>query len=105
VPLAGVTITLAACAVVTPAQNERNGALYTVARSRETGSLTVDRVSNEGLVLTRTMNSSGNKWAPFQRCYQEKAAPIWRAYCQAEPESASQTAVRPPSTATIAPVT
>ena len=70
-----------------PAQNERNGALYTVARSRETGSLTVDRVSNEGLVLTRTMNSSGNKWAPFQRCYQEKAAPIWRAYCQAEPET------------------
>jgi hypothetical protein len=32
---------------VTPAQNERNGALYAAARSCETGSLTVDRVSNE----------------------------------------------------------
>jgi hypothetical protein len=86
--LAGVMTALAACAaVVTPAQNERNGALYTAARACETGSLTVDRVSNEGLVYTRTVSSSGNEWAPFQRCYQEKAAPIWRAYCQTEPES------------------
>jgi len=83
----GVTIAVAACAIVTPAQNERNRALYTVARSCETGSLLVDRVSNEGLVHTRTMNSSGNEWAPFNKCYLEKAAPIWRTYCQAEPES------------------
>ena len=34
---------------MTPAQNERNGALYAAARSGETGSLTVDRVSNESL--------------------------------------------------------
>ena len=85
--LAGVTIALTACAIVTPAQNERNHELYTVARSCETGSLTVDRVSNEGMVYTRTMNSSGNEAAPFTKCYREKAAPIWRAYCQAERES------------------
>ena len=85
--LAASVTALVGCAAVTPAQNERNSALYTAARSCETGSLSVDRVSNEGMVYTRAMNSSGNEWAPFQKCYQEKSQPIWRTYCQAEPES------------------
>jgi hypothetical protein len=85
--LASSATALAACAVVTPAQSERNSALYTAARTCENGSLWVERVSNEGMVYTRTMNSSGNEWAPFQKCYQEKTQPIWQRYCQAEPES------------------
>jgi len=86
-PLAVVVTALGACAVMTPAQNERNGALYAAARSCETGSLTVDRVSNDGMMYTRTMNSTGGEFAPFYQCYQEKAAPIWQAYCRTEPES------------------
>ena len=85
--LASSVTALAACAVVTPAQGDRNSALYAAARTCENGSLRVERVSNEGMVYTRAMNSSGNEWAPFQKCYQEKAQPIWRRYCQAEPES------------------
>jgi hypothetical protein len=86
--LLGSSVTaLAACAAVTPAQNERNGALYTAARSCETGSLSAERVSNEGLVYTRTGNSGGNEWVPFQKCYEEKASPVWQAYCRAEPEN------------------
>ena len=59
----------------------------TAARSCETGSLSVVRMSNEGVPYTQTVNSSGNEFAPFEKCYGEKATPIWRAYCQAEPDS------------------
>jgi len=45
----------------------------------------VVRLSNEGVPYTQTVNSSGNEFAPFEQCYREKAAPIWRAYCGAEP--------------------
>jgi len=75
----------AACATLTPAQQERNNALWTAARSCETGSLSVVRMSNEGVPYAQTMNSSGHEFAPFQACYQEKATPIWGAYCKAEP--------------------
>ncbi len=77
----------AACATLTPAQQARNDALWTAARSCETGSLSVVRMSNEGVPYTRTVNSSGNEWAPFEKCYGEKAAPIWGAYCKTEPDS------------------
>ena len=77
----------AACATLSAAQQERNDALWRAARSCETGSLTVVRMSNEGVPQAQTMNSSGNEFAPFQKCYQEKATPIWRAYCAAEPGS------------------
>ena len=32
-------------------------------------------------------NSSGHEFGPFQACYREKAAPIWGAYCKAEPDT------------------
>jgi len=44
-------------------------------------------MSNEGVPYSQTVNSSGNEFAPFEKCYGEKATPIWRAYCQAEPGS------------------
>lgn len=37
----------AACAALTPAQQERNDALWTAARACENGSLSVVRMSNE----------------------------------------------------------
>jgi hypothetical protein len=77
----------AACATLTPAQQERNSALWTAARSCETGSLSVVRMSNEGVPYAQTVNSSGNEFAPFEKCYGEKTTPIWRAYCEAEPDS------------------
>lgn len=85
--LASLMVGLASCSTVTPAQDERNRALWSVARTCENGSLHVERVSNEGVVYTRTMNSSGHEFAPFEQCDQEKAGPIWRSYCQAEPAS------------------
>ena len=36
----------------------------------------------------QTVNSSDGEFAPFEKCYQEEAAPIWGAYCKAEPGSA-----------------
>jgi hypothetical protein len=71
------------------AQQERNNALWTAARSCENGSLSVVRMSNEGVPYTQTVNSSGGEFAPFEKCFQEKAAPIWGAYCKAEPDSPS----------------
>jgi hypothetical protein len=44
-------------------------------------------MSNEGVPYAQTVNSSGNEFAPFEKCYGEKAMRIWRAYCQAEPDS------------------
>src|SRR5258705_11188455 len=82
-PVAGLAI---ACATLTAAQQERNNALWTAARSCENGSLSVVRMSNEGVPYTQTVNSSGGEFAPFEKCYQEKAAPIWGAYCKAEPD-------------------
>jgi ABC-type sugar transport system substrate-binding protein len=67
--LAGAGMTM------TTAQQERNQALWTAARSCENGSLSVVRMSNQGVPFTQTMNSSGNEFAPFQKCYGEKAAP------------------------------
>ena len=86
-PAALVAGLAVACATLTPAQQERNNALWTAARSCETGSLSVVRMSNEGVPYAQTVNSSGNEFAPFEKCYGEKATPIWRAYCQAEPDS------------------
>ncbi|HMH77798.1 MAG TPA: hypothetical protein VK547_14290 [Candidatus Udaeobacter sp.] len=82
--VAGLAI---ACATLTTAQQERNNALWTAARSCENGSLSVVRMSNEGVPYTQTVNSSGGEFAPFEKCFQEKAAPIWGAYCKAEPDS------------------
>jgi hypothetical protein len=83
-------VTLAAglvggCATMTPAQRERNDALWTAARSCENGSLSVVRMSTEGVPYTQTMNSSGHEFPIFEACYREKATPIWGAYCRAEP--------------------
>ena len=87
VSLAALAMVAAACGVVTKAQEERNDALWAAARSCENGSLKVERVSNEGQVFTRTMNSSGNEMGPFQQCYREKARPIWQSYWRQEPDS------------------
>ena len=70
--IAGLAI---ACATLTTAQRERKNALWTAARSCENGSLSVVRMSNEGVPYTQTVNSSG-EFVPFEKCYQEKAAPI-----------------------------
>ena len=87
-PLATLVAGLAiACATLTAAQQERNNALWTAARSCESGSLSVVRMSNEGVPYTQTVNSSGGEFPPFEKCFQEKAAPIWGAYCKAEPDS------------------
>jgi hypothetical protein len=54
----------------------------------------LDRVGPRGIIspqevpYTQTVNSSGGEFAPFEKCYQEEAAPIWGAYCKAEPGSA-----------------
>lgn len=77
----------AACATLTPAQQDRNNALWTAARSCENGSLSVVRMSNEGVPYMQTMNSSGHEFPVFEKCYGEKAAPIWSAYCRAERDS------------------
>ena len=77
----------AACATLTPAQQERNNALWTAARSCENGSLSVVRMSSEGVPHTQTVNSSGGEFGPFQACYREKATPIWGTYCKVEPDS------------------
>ncbi len=78
----------ASCASeLTSAQTDRNNALWQVARSCQTGTLVVERMSNEGMPFVRTINSSGNEFEPFRKCYAEKAAPIWRSYCAAEPDS------------------
>jgi hypothetical protein len=75
----------AACATLTPAQQARNDALWTAARSCENGSLSVVRLSTEGVPYTQTTNSSGHEFPIFEACYREKATPIWGAYCKAEP--------------------
>ena len=69
------------------AQQERNTALWTAARSCENGSLSVVRMSNEGVPYTQTMNSSGHEFGPFQACNEQKATPIWGAYGKTEPDS------------------
>jgi hypothetical protein len=73
---------------LTPAQPDRNNALWTAARSFQNGSLTVSRMSTEGVPYTQTMNSSGFEFPIFEACYREKVTPIWGAYCKAEPASA-----------------
>jgi hypothetical protein len=73
-----------ACMTMTPAQQERNQALWTAARSCENGSLSVVRMSTEGVPYTQTMNSSGHEFPIFEACYRGKATPIWGAYCRAE---------------------
>jgi hypothetical protein len=78
----------AACATLTPAQQDRNSALWTAARSCENGSLTVSRMSTDGVPYAQTMNSSGFEFPIFEACYREKATPIWSAYCKTEPASA-----------------
>ena len=78
---------LAACATLTSAQQERNEALWRAARSCENGSLSVVRMSNEGVPYTQTINSSGFEFEPFKQCYTLKARPIWQEYCRAEPSS------------------
>src|SRR5258705_9142838 len=87
-PLATLVAGLAiACATLTAAQQERNNALWTAARSCENGSLSVVRMSHEGLPYTQTVNSSGREFAPFEKCYQENASPLWGAHSAAAADS------------------
>lgn len=75
----------AACATLTLAQQERNDALWIAARSCENGSLTVSRMTADGVPYTQTVNSSGFEFPIFEACYRERAEPVWAAYCKAEP--------------------
>ena len=77
----------AACSTMTPAQNTRNQDLFTAARSCETGSLTVTGMSTDGTPETRTMGSGGSDKDSFAKCYDAKSAPIWRAFCEKEPNA------------------
>ena len=84
--VAGLAI---ACATLTTGQQERNNALWTAARSCESGSLSVVRMSNEGVPYTQTVNSSGGEFPPFEKCFQEKAAPIWAPTARPSPTAPS----------------
>ncbi|HXJ77530.1 MAG TPA: hypothetical protein VMS64_02515 [Candidatus Methylomirabilis sp.] len=77
----------AACSTLTPAQNTRNEDLFTAARSCETGSLTVTGISTDGAPETRTTGSGGSDKDAFVKCFDAKATPIWRAYCEKEPNA------------------
>jgi hypothetical protein len=81
-------LTLAACSTMPPAQNARNEDLFAAARSCENGSLVVTGISPEGVPSSRTMSSAGDERKVFDKCYAEKSAPIWKAYCSKEPGAA-----------------
>jgi hypothetical protein len=76
---------LAACSTMTPAQNARNEELFAAARNCENGSLVVTGISPDGVPASRTMSSAGTERKVFEKCYAEKSAPIWKAYCSKEP--------------------
>ena len=78
-------LALAACSTMTPAQNARNNDLFTVARSCENGSLVVTGISPDGVPASRTMSSAGTERQIFDKCFAEKSAPIWKAYCSKDP--------------------
>jgi hypothetical protein len=78
-------LTLAACSTMTPAENARNDDLFRAARACETGSLAVTGISTDGIPNTRTISSSGSERPAFDKCYAEKSAPIWAAYCSKTP--------------------
>jgi len=81
-------LTLAACSTMTPAENARNEDLFRAARSCETGSLVVTGMSTDGMPDTRTTSSSAGERQAFDKCYAEKSAPIWKAYCSKTPGAA-----------------
>ncbi len=78
-------VALTACSTLTSAQNTRNEDLFAAARTCENGSLTVIGISTDGVPQTRTVNSGGSEWPEFVKCYRQKSAPIWQAYCNKEP--------------------
>ena len=77
-------LTFAACSTMTP-ENTRNEDLLRAARACETGSLTVTGISPDGTPNTRTVSSSGSERPVFEKCYAEKSAPIWKAFCSNTP--------------------
>jgi hypothetical protein len=79
-------LALAACSTVTPAQNARNEDLFYAARTCENGSLVVTGISTDGMPQTRTTSSGASERPVFEKCYAEKSAPIWKAYCTKEPD-------------------
>ena len=81
-------LTLAACSTVNPAQNARNEDLFAAARTCENGSLVVTGISPDGVPASRTMSSAGTERQIFDKCFAEKSAPIWKAYCGKEPGAA-----------------
>jgi hypothetical protein len=76
---------LAACATGNPAENSRNDELYRVARTCENGSLVVTGITTDGTPTTRTTSSGASERPAFEKCYAEKSAPIWKAYCSTQP--------------------
>ena len=86
-------LALAACSTMTPVQNARNEDLFSAARTCENGSLVVTGISTEGIPQTRTTSSGASERPAFEKCYAEKSAPIWKAYCSKEP-TAAQCAAR-----------
>jgi hypothetical protein len=81
-------LTLTACSTMSSAQNARNDDLFAAARTCENGSLVVTGISTEGVPASRTMSSAGTERQVFDKCFAEKSAPIWKAYCGKEPSGA-----------------
>ncbi len=86
--LALCLLTLTACSTMSPTQNARNEDLYAAARTCENGSLVVTGISTEGVPATRTTSSGASERPVFEKCFAEKSAPIWKAYCGKEPGGA-----------------
>ena len=78
-------LALTACSTMTVAENTRNEDLFSAARTCQTGSLVVTGISTDGMPQTRTTSSGGSERPAFEKCYAEKSAPIWAAYCNKEP--------------------
>jgi hypothetical protein len=78
-------LALAACSTVSPAENTRNDELYRVARTCENGSLVVTGITTDGTPTTRTTSSGASERPVFEKCYAEKSATIWKAYCSQQP--------------------
>ena len=78
-------LALAACSTMTPAQSARNEDLFAAARTCENGSLVVTGISPDGVPASRTTSSAGTERQIFDKCFAEKSAPIWKAYCSKDP--------------------
>ena len=86
-PLAFCLLAFAGCSTMSPAERARNEDLFAAARSCENGSLVVTGISTDGMPDTRTTSSSGSERPVFEKCYSEKSAPIWKAYCSKQPNA------------------